>query len=75
MGETFGFLNREDFYQQWFDEFLENVKMVHYVMQYPYLPKVVKKLPTWLRKTIFPGTSNLNAFHHVRKVHYNCRRQ
>ncbi|KAI9727459.1 MAG: hypothetical protein M1828_006401 [Chrysothrix sp. TS-e1954] len=65
MGESFGFLERDDFHQQWFDEFLRNVRMVHTVMQYPWLPNFSKRLPTWLKKTLFPGTSNLVAFHHV----------
>lgn len=68
MGTTFDFLEREDFHQKWFDEFLNNVKMVHTITQYPWLPAFTKRLPSWLRGLLVPGTANLLAFHHVSRL-------
>lgn len=65
MGTSFNFLDRPDFYEKWFDEFLENVRLVHTVTHYPWLPGFAKRLPLWLRGLLLPKTAQLLEFHHV----------
>ena len=65
MGTSFNFLDRPDFYEKWFDEFLENVKLVHTVTHYPWLPSFAKRLPLWLRNMLLPRTAQLLEFHQV----------
>ncbi len=65
MGQSFNFLDRADFYEQWFEEFLQNVRLVHTITHYPWLPVFAKKLPSPLRDFILPRTSQLLKFHNV----------
>ncbi|KAI9748899.1 MAG: hypothetical protein M1835_001689, partial [Candelina submexicana] len=65
MGTSFNFMDRPDFYEQWFEEFLQNVRLVHTITHYPWLPVFAKKLPSIIRGLLLPRTSQLLKFHHV----------
>ncbi|KAI9875070.1 MAG: hypothetical protein M1830_008971 [Pleopsidium flavum] len=65
MAKSLNFLDRPDFNERWFNEFLENVKLVHFVTQFPWFPKFAKSLPVWLRGMLLPKTAQLLEFHHV----------
>ena len=65
MGKSFNFLDRPDFYERWFIEFLDNVKLVHFVTHFPWFPGFAKRLPLWLRGRLLPKTAQLLDFHHV----------
>lgn len=65
MGTSFGFLDKPDFNETWFKEFLENVGMVHIISHFPWYLKVVKKLPMRIRSLLAPVASQLVHFHHV----------
>lgn len=68
MGTSFGFLDKPDFNETWFKEFLENVGMVHIISHFPWYLKVVKKLPMRIRSLLAPVASQLVHFHHVRML-------
>lgn len=65
MAKPFDFLKMPDFNQAWFDAFLENVGMVHFICQFPWFPSTAKKLPSFLRDRLLPRTSQFIKFHHV----------
>ena len=65
MATSFGFLDKPDFNETWFKEFLENVSMVHIISHFPWYLKAVKKLPLRLRVFLVPVASQLIHFHHV----------
>ncbi|KAI9708134.1 MAG: hypothetical protein M1812_008121 [Candelaria pacifica] len=65
MGKSFNFIDRPDFYEKWFDEFLDNVRIIHTVTHYPWLPVFAKRLPLWLRGLLLPKTAQLLHFHHI----------
>ena len=65
MATSFGFLDKPDFNEQWFKEFLQNVGMVHIISHFPWYLKAVKKLPIWLRSILVPVASQMVQFHHV----------
>ncbi len=69
MAKSLNFLDRPDFNERWFNEFLENVKLVHFVTQFPWFPKFAKRLPSWLRALLLPKTAQLLEFHHVGFLH------
>ena len=65
MAKSMNFLDRPDFHERWFLEFLENVKLIHFVTHYPWFPRFAKRLPMWLRAQIMPKFAQLLEFHHV----------
>ena len=69
MGREFGFLEREDFNEGWFGEFLENVGMVHVISFFPWYLRTVRMLPGWLRGWLVQVAVRMVGFHHVGFYH------
>lgn len=64
MSASFDFVDRPDFNEQWFEQFLENVRLVHIISHFPWYPRFAKRMPKWLRKFLIPAASQLVDFHH-----------
>lgn len=65
MSASFGFLDRPDLNETWFEEFLQNVRLVHIISHFPWYPRFAKRLPKRLRSLLIPAAAQLVQFHHV----------
>lgn len=73
-GQQYGLLDEDDFNEKWRDTILSIVKSVATIVHLPWLPGLMRALPTPFARSITPDMSQLLDYEHVRLHSCTSRR-